>query len=110
MSRLDVDRVAAGSPTLFETELVICGRQGPGGRETVQGFLGEFGVEEISFGTDHRRIAGSAFLRFGKGRHPAALNLGDCMSYSAARVAGEPLLCIGNDFARTDLELVIPGG
>jgi ribonuclease VapC len=47
-----------------------------------------------------------AFLRFGKGRHPAALNFGDCITYATARLAGEPLLCLGEDFAKTDLELV----
>ena len=47
---------------------------------------------------------GSAdFLNFGKGRHPAALNFGDCLTYSVASVANQPLLYVGNDYARTDL-------
>ena len=50
--------------------------------------------------------AGSAFLRFGKGRHPAGLTLGDCMTYATARLTGEPLLCVGGDFALTDLDVV----
>lgn len=45
------------------------------------------------------------FARFGKGRHRAALNFGDCMSYAVARLAGQPLLCTGADFAKTDLTL-----
>jgi len=45
-------------------------------------------------------------MRFGKGRHPAKLNIADCCSYATAAIAGEPLLCVGNDFAKTDLELV----
>jgi len=60
----------------------------------------------IPFGTDHWTAAHDAFLRFGKGRHPARLNLGDCMTYATAKLAGEPLLCLGNDFAQTDLPLV----
>lgn len=46
-----------------------------------------------------------AYSRFGKGRHPAALNFGDCCTYAVASVAGEPLLCLGDDFAKTDLLL-----
>lgn len=66
-------------------------------------FLQQFEVEEIPFTEAHWRIATDAFLRFGKGRHPAALNFGDCMTYATAKLAGEPLLFVGNDFAQTDL-------
>lgn len=105
---LDVnDRAAIGSPTLFETELVLCARRGPSGRSLAGGFVAEFGLEEIPFDSRHRSTACAAFLRFGKGRHPAALNYGDCMTYAIASVADEPLLCIGGDFAKTDLELVL---
>jgi ribonuclease VapC len=51
-------------------------------------------------------VALDAYSRFGKGGHPAALNFGDCCTYAIASLAGEPLLCIGDDFARTDLLLV----
>jgi ribonuclease VapC len=54
------------------------------------------------------RVAVGAFRRYGKGRHPAGLNYGDCMTYAAAHVAGEPLLCLSDDFAQTDLEVVRP--
>ena len=50
-------------------------------------------------------MALSAFARYGKGRHPAGLNLGDCLTYATAKVADEPLLCLGDDFAETDLAL-----
>ena len=53
-------------------------------------------------------IARRAFVDFGKGRHPAALNYGDCFAYALARQLGEPLLCKGGDVARTDLDLVLP--
>lgn len=52
-----------------------------------------------------RRVIRETFARFGKGRHRAALNFGDCMSYAVARLAGQPLLCTGADFAKTDLTL-----
>jgi len=59
----------------------------------------------VSFGEDHWREAARAFRRFGKGRHPAALNFGDCLTYAVARLAGAPLLCVGEDFPQTDLDL-----
>jgi ribonuclease VapC len=49
-----------------------------------------------------------AWRRFGKGRHPAALNLGDCFSYALAEASGCPILCVGDDFARTDLPVLRP--
>lgn len=97
---------AAGSPTVFETELVASARRGSRGAEALHRLLKEFGVEEVPFGPAQRRAAAEAFLTYGKGRHSARLNLGDCMTYGTAKIADEPLLCIGSDFARTDLELV----
>lgn len=102
MERVEV--LAIGAPTLFETGMVAFGRSGERGREFVLRFLSEQGVEVIPFDARHWRVAVDAFARFGKGRHPAALNYGDCMTYASARVAGMPLLFTGNDFARTDLE------
>jgi ribonuclease VapC len=51
-------------------------------------------------------VAGDAWRQFGKGRHPAALSILDCCSYALARAACRPLLAVGNDFARTDIQLV----
>ena len=53
----------------------------------------------------HFGVAMDAWLRYGKGRHPAALNFGDCLSYAMAVVAGEPLLCVDDDFSQTDCVL-----
>ena len=75
-------------------------------RAALRSFLVEYDVRPVPFGADHWRVAAQAFARFGRGRHPAALNYGDCLSYASARVAGAPLLCVGGDFAQTDLELV----
>jgi ribonuclease VapC len=47
------------------------------------------------------------WMRFGRGRHPAALKFGDCLAYGTAKAFAQPLLCIGDDFPRTDLELVL---
>jgi ribonuclease VapC len=66
-------------------------------------FLRDFQVTPIAFGELHWLEALEAFRRFGKGRHPAALNFGDCMSYATAKLAGRPLLFVGDDFTRTDI-------
>ena len=68
--------------------------------------MSERSVVVIPFGTEHWPVAVDAFARSGKGRHPARLNFGDCLTYAVAKRAGEPLLCVGGDFAQTDLALV----
>lgn len=60
----------------------------------------------VPFSNTHADCARDAFLRFGKGRHRAALNFGDCQTYATAKLAGLPLLFTGNDFSLTDLEVV----
>jgi ribonuclease VapC len=60
----------------------------------------------VAFDDAHASVAPAACSRFGQGGHPAALNFGDCCAYAVASVAGEPLLCLGDDFAKTDLPLV----
>jgi ribonuclease VapC len=74
-------------------------------RDLVVRLLDEFSVAEIPFGDGHWKEAVEAYLRFGKGWHKADLNFGDCLTYAVARLAGEPLLFIGDDFAQTDLDL-----
>jgi ribonuclease VapC len=97
------DRLAIGTPSLVEATVVLVRRFGPSGRKGLHRFLEEREVLAVPFERRHWRAAQDAFIRFGKGRHPAALNLGDCMSYATASVADEPLLFVGNDFARTDI-------
>lgn len=96
----------AGAPTLAEAAVVLQARLGARGLADLRGFLVEFDVHAIPFGDDHWRLAAAAFARFGRGRHPAGLNLGDCLTYAVAKLSGQPLLCLGTDFAQTDLELV----
>lgn len=77
---------------------------GPGYEAMLDRFLDDFGIREITFGEVHWREAVDAFRRFGKWRHPAALNFGDCLTCAAARLAGEPLLFVGDGFPETDLD------
>jgi ribonuclease VapC len=93
-----------GGPTLLETEMVMVSARGKPGQEAVSRFRASMDVVVIPFGARHEDIAIGAFTRFGKGRHPAALNYGDCMAYATAWVADEPLLFIGNDFSQTDIQ------
>ena len=99
----EAEGLAIGAPTLFETALVAIGRFGDEGEVLVEQFLEDWKVKVLPFGGGHWRVADDAFVRYGKGRHPAALNYGDCMTYASAHVAGMPLLFVGNDFARTDI-------
>ena len=97
--------VAAGAPTLTETGIVLEASLGPSAHGLLERLLDEFEIQEVSFGAIHWREALDGFRRYGKGRHPAALNFGDCMTYAVARLTGEPLLCVGDDFPLTDLTL-----
>lgn len=98
------DVLAIGAPTLLETEMVILSAHGEAGRQAIARFRTRLDIVVVPFGARHEEVSIDAFARFGKGRHPAALNYGDCMAYATAWVADEPLLFIGDDFSRTDIE------
>lgn len=93
-----------GAATLTETLIVLTARQGPVARTVFDRLRSEINLGVAEFTADHAYAAQRAYLRFGRGNHPASLNFGDCMSYAAAQIAHEPLLAIGNDFPQTDLE------
>jgi ribonuclease VapC len=103
-----IDSAAAtllvGAPTALETAIVLTRRSGTDATAWVRGFLRSIDAEVVAFSPEHFEAAARAFLRFGKGRHAAGLNFGDCMAYATARVAKAPLLYTGNDFAKTDIE------
>lgn len=98
------DHVGVATPTWLETSIVLAA----GGFPDPHGFLAEFDQEfrigAVAFTAEHGRAARDAWERFGKGNHPARLNYGDCIAYATAKVAGEPLLFVGDDFALTDIE------
>ncbi|MFO7894026.1 MAG: type II toxin-antitoxin system VapC family toxin [Longimicrobiales bacterium] len=104
----DAHGAAVGSPTLAETGIVLHARLGDDSRGLLERLLDELAIQEIPFGEIHWREAVDAFRRFGKGRHPAGLNFGDCLTYAAAKLSGEALLYVGEDFSRTDLDRAIP--
>jgi ribonuclease VapC len=100
----ETEYLGIGTPTLAETGIVLSARLRIGGRTILARLTQELGLVEIPFGDAHWREAVDAYERFGRGRHPARLNFGDCLSYATAKLAGQPLLYIGNDFSKTDLE------
>ena len=95
--------VAVGAPTVFEAAMVLTIKTRQDGLALVHDFLRESGAVVVSFTEEHSSCAFAGYLQYGKGRHPAALNLGDCLSYATAKVSGQPLLFVGNDFPQTDL-------
>jgi ribonuclease VapC len=99
------ERASIGAPTVVESSMVLCVRLGRAGKTLLARFLEEAEIEVLEFTADHWTVAADAFIHYGKGRHPAGLNFGDCMTYAVAKLAGEPLLCLGDDFPATDLEL-----
>lgn len=96
--------VRMGAPTVAECLIVLTARHGPAGRTVFERLRAEIGLGVVDFTAEHAIAAQRAFVRYGKGRHRAALNFGDCMTYAVATVNREPLLATGNDFAHTDLE------
>jgi len=93
------------APTLLETAMVLSAKKGDDALRELDYAILKMRVEVIPFGYDEQQIAQKAFLLYGKGRHPAGLNYGDCMSYAAAAARGEPLLCKGEDFPQTDISV-----
>jgi ribonuclease VapC len=100
---LEADAVRVGAPTLVEAGLVLSGRRGGPARGEVDGLIRELGVAVAPFGEAEWRLAVDAFARFGRGRHAAALNFGDCLAYATAASFGDTLLFVGDDFSKTDV-------
>ena len=86
-----------------ETSFVILGRKGESGRSDLQRFLARARIDRVLVEAEQADLAVEGFRRFGKGRHPARLNIGDCFAYALAKTTGEPLLFKGGDFTLTDV-------
>jgi ribonuclease VapC len=89
---------------LLEASIVIESRKGEAGGRELDLLLYRTAIEIIAVDQDQAEIARIAWRRFGKGRHPAGLNYGDCFAYALARVRQLPLLSQGDDFSRTDID------
>ena len=99
--------LSAGS--FLETALVIETRFGEHGGRELDLLVARGAIEVVAFDREQARQARLAYRAWGKGRHPAGLNFGDCFSYALSKTSGEPLCFKGKDFAQTDVRRVLPG-
>ena len=97
-----------GTPTLFETRLVLSTKVGDRADNFMHRFLAQSSVQPVEFTLAMYQEAARAFDRFGRGRHNAGLNFGDCMAYAVAKAHDVRLLYKGADFARTDIAPALP--
>jgi len=102
-------RCVMSALSALETAMVMSGRVGgPPSWELLDEFLAEGNIEIVAFDTEQAFLARAAFLRFGKGRHRAGLNLGDCAAFALAKAKDAPLLFKGEDFRHTDVRPAVP--
>ncbi|MGE0813289.1 MAG: type II toxin-antitoxin system VapC family toxin [Vicinamibacterales bacterium] len=99
---LQAETVRVGAPTLVEAGMVLAGRRGRPGPE-LDDLVKELAITVVPFGEAEWHRAAHAFATFGRGRHRAGLNFGDCLAYGVAAAAGDALLYVGDDFAHTDI-------
>lgn len=94
------------APSVLECHMRLHTIKGPAGVLALEALLNDIDADVRSADLSLVRIAGQAFEIYGRGRHKAALNFGDCFVYALAKQTGEPLLFNGDDFSKTDLEFV----
>lgn len=95
--------VHLSAASAVELGIVVAAKQGPAATEDLQRLIVLVGITVVPFDAEQAVVAVAAWHRFGKGRHPAGLNLGDCYSYALAKISGSPLLFKGDDFSQTDI-------
>ncbi|KAA3448072.1 VapC toxin family PIN domain ribonuclease [Mesorhizobium sp. SARCC-RB16n] len=95
------------APTFLETTMLLAGDRQDEILDRLDRFLRTASIDTIDFTADHAAVARQAFLRYGKGRHPAGLKYGDCIAYATARLEAMPLLFKGDDFRLTDIEAAV---
>jgi ribonuclease VapC len=102
------DKVLISAASVLELELAISRLRLKHAVPAIDDVIDDLGLEVVAFDRSQSRFAREAFLRFGKGRHPAGLNYGDCFSYALAKSLDVPLLFKGDDFSRTDILVAAP--
>jgi ribonuclease VapC len=101
------DACLISTASFVEASIVIDNNRGYDGLRDFDLFIMSAGIELVPVDADQAHIARQAYRQFGKGRHPAALNFGDCFSYALAKATGLPLLFKGSDFAQTDIQTAL---
>lgn len=107
-SLADAEVRLMAAPTMVELGFVIESRLGPAGRAVVTQFVAASAIDIVPFGADLAELALEGWRRYGKGHHPAQLNHGDCFTYALALERALPVLCTGQDFSRTDIDVRTP--
>jgi ribonuclease VapC len=105
---LGAEAPVISAASVVETSIVVESAAGKAGIDKLDALLDAAAIAIVPFDAAQVALARDGFRRFGKGRHPAGLNFGDCLCYALARQRGEPLLFKGDDFARTDVEAALP--
>ncbi len=91
------------APNYLEAAIVTVNRLGEASLAELRSVIDGLEIDLVDFTQEHAAVAEDAFLRYGKGRHPAALNFGDCIAYAVAKAESQPLLFKGADFSLTDV-------
>jgi ribonuclease VapC len=102
---LEAARRQISAATVLEIGIVLESKRGESAGREFDLFVVRANLEVVAVDAEQIEIARSAWRSFGKGRHPAGLNFGDCFTYALARSSGEPVLAKGGDFALTDIQL-----
>ena len=105
-----IDRAAIrliSAMSKFEAGMLMIGRRGASGAARLDRLLDTIGATIVPFDDHHAMIARDAFVRYGKGRHKAGLNFGDCAAYALAMAEAEPLLFKGTAFGATDVQVAV---
>jgi ribonuclease VapC len=104
-SILQAETRMISAANVLETGIVLEARRGEAAGREFDLFVVRANLQVASVDSEQTEIARSAWRKYGKGRHPAALNFGDCFAYALAKALGEPLLAKGSGFASTDIEI-----
>jgi ribonuclease VapC len=105
---IEAPRRLLSAVSLLEVSMVLVSRRGVEAELEIEGFIRRLALDVVSFDEQQCALARTAFRRYGKGRHPAALNFGDCAAYALSRWSGEPLLFKGTAFGATDVNSARP--
>ncbi len=103
----DESRKLMGAFNALETGIVVEARKGEAGGRELDLLIHRAQIEIVAINADQAELARGAWRKYGKGNHPAGLNIGDCCAYALAKYSGEPLLFKGNDFSKTDIQVAI---
>ena len=103
------ERRFMSSGSFIELSIVLTQKLGPVGPTAADHLVRSLAIQVVDVDTRQAELASRGFVRFGKGRHPAALNFGDCFVYGLASDLRLPIVCLGDDFPRTDMETISPG-